>query len=101
LPCSTLLAEEGIERLFTPPASSQSSPVTVLPVGDVTDQAVSLAASIQDLRDVVSAFSHHVALQFSPEVEALIERATQAHGTPADIKAWARRLAEDVRDLAD
>lgn len=101
LSCSAALVEERIDRFFTPPASTQSSLVTVIPVGGATDQAANLSAGLQDLRDIVSAFSSHSPLQLSPEVEVLIERAAQAHGTPGDVEAWAHRLAEDVRDLGD
>lgn len=66
-----------------------------------TDRAANLWAGLQDLRDIVSAFSSHSPLQLPAEVEALIERAAQAYGTPGDVEAWARRLAEDVRDLSD
>lgn len=94
------LVEENIERTFTPPASTQSSPVTVTLIG-VTDQVASLAAGIEELRGIVNAFSSHSPLQLAPEVEALIERATQAHGTIVDVDAWAHRLAKDVSDLTD
>lgn len=96
---NAMLAE--VQTLFVPPVSTQSSSVTVLPVAGPSDQSASLPAGLQDLRDVVSAISNHSPLQLAPSLEAVIERAAQAHGTPADVEAWARRLAEDVRDLTD
>ena len=40
-------------------------------------------------------------LQLSADAERLIDHAAQAQGIPRDLAAWARRLAEDVRDLTD
>jgi hypothetical protein len=60
-----------------------------------------LSTAVAALRDVVSAIRNRSPLQLSPRVEALINQAVLAHGTPDDIQAWARRLAEDVRDLSD
>lgn len=40
-------------------------------------------------------------LRLSDDVEAMIERAAQSHGTPENVQAWAHRLAEDVRNLTD
>lgn len=40
-------------------------------------------------------------LCLSAEAAWLIQRAARAHGTPDDVVAWARQLAEDVRRLSD
>lgn len=94
-----MLAE--VEPVFTAPASTQSSSVTVLAVAGLSQQSANFAASLQNLRDIVSAISSHAPLQLAPELDAVIEQAAQAHGAPADAEEWARRLTQDVRDLTD
>lgn len=60
-----------------------------------------ISAGLEDLRNIVSAIRRRSPLQLSADVEALIDQAGQAQGTPGDLDAWARRLAEDVRNLTD
>jgi len=59
------------------------------------------ASGFGELQAIVSAISNRSALLLSDEVEAMIERAAQSHGTPENVHAWAQRLAEDVRNLTD
>jgi hypothetical protein len=59
------------------------------------------ASGFGELQAIVSAISDRSALLLSDEVEAIIERAAQSHGTPENVQAWAHRLAEDVRNLTD
>ncbi len=61
----------------------------------------SIAGSISSLRNIVDAIRSRSPFRLSDETELLIQQAAQAHGAPADIATWARRLAEDVRDLSD
>lgn len=61
----------------------------------------SLAESVTSLRNIVSAIARRSPFRLSDDIEAIVQQAAQAHGTPEDIDAWARRLAEDVRDLSD
>lgn len=57
--------------------------------------------TIASLRGIVAGIRNKSPLRLSNEIELIIRRAAEAHGTPGDVTAWARRLAEDVRDLAD
>jgi len=59
------------------------------------------ASGFGELRAIVSAISDRSVLRLSDDVEAMIERAAQSHGTPGNVQAWAHRLAEDVRNLTD
>jgi hypothetical protein len=61
----------------------------------------SIAETIASLRNIVAAIESRSPVRLSDETETLVQQAAQAHGTPQDIAAWARRLAEDVRDLSD
>ncbi len=47
----------------------------------------------QDYRDAIAKDDRHD--------EFLVRQALAARGRPADIPAWARRLAADVKDLTD
>lgn len=58
-------------------------------------------AGLADLQNIVSAIHNRSRLQLSEQVEALIERASRAHGIPENLEEWARRLADDVGDLVD
>lgn len=60
-----------------------------------------ISTGLEDLRNVVSAIRRRSPLQLSADVEELINQAAQTDGTPSDLDTWARRLAEDVRDLTD
>lgn len=57
--------------------------------------------ALDSLRGVVASIHRTSPLQLSAELELMLDQAAHAHGTPEDVTAWARRLAEDVRDLAD
>ncbi len=90
-----------IRPIYVTPASSQSSSVTVLPASTGSAQVDAFRAGLEELRDIVCAVSNHSQFRLAPSVEELIERATEMHGIPADVESWARRLAEDVGNLAD
>jgi len=60
-----------------------------------------LSASVDDLRNIVSAIRARARLQRSSAVEALIQQAVRGRGMPEDVQAWAQRLAQDVGKLAD
>jgi len=49
----------------------------------------------------VSAIRQARPLASTPQLDELLTRAAQAHGTPENIEEWARRLAEDVSELSD
>jgi len=91
-----------------------SSPFRLATIGNELDATIfqvwtlgsspahqSLAESVTSLRDIVAAIARRSPFRLSDETEAIVQQAAGAHGTPEDIDAWARRLAEDVRDLSD
>jgi hypothetical protein len=77
---------------------SWTTPWATVPLGTSVSH---ISAGLEDLRNIVSAIRRRSPLQLSADVEALIDQAAQADGIPGDLDAWARRLAEDVRDLTD
>src|SRR4051812_19747629 len=91
----------GAVPQFVPPPSTQSCSVTLLSVVGSSDETASLVAGFSDLRGMVDAICTRSPLLLSPETEAAIQRASEAYGRPEDIDAWARRLVDDIRDLAD
>jgi hypothetical protein len=58
-------------------------------------------AGLSELRGIVSAIRQARPLASTPQLDELLTRAAQAHGTPENIEEWARRLAEDVSELSD
>ena len=57
--------------------------------------------SLNALREIVTSIRERFEMRLSDDVEALLDDAVAAHGTPDDLEAWAHRLVEDVRDLND
>ena len=56
---------------------------------------------VKELRALVRAIRDGEALPSDGHFDALIEKAVQQQGPPADEEEWAKRLAEDVSDLCD
>ena len=57
--------------------------------------------SLDALREIVTSIRERFELRLSDDVEALLDTAVSAHGTPDDLEVWAQQLVEDVRDLTD
>ena len=54
-----------------------------------------------DIRSLIYNLQRGLELASDAELDALVVRAAQHRGSPANVDAWARRLAEDVGDLSD
>ena len=56
---------------------------------------------LEKLRGVVHSISEGQSLQRTTGHAELVRRAVASRGTPADVKEWAKRLADDTGDLND
>jgi len=89
-----------VDYQFTVTPKAGELKFTDSPRGDVPYIVTSTA--VAELRGVVCAIKQSRLLaSASPEFDALLDRAVAYRGTPADIEAWAKRLAGDIADLTD
>lgn len=91
-------ANLSTESLFTPEAASGVWVGT-----QVSDSAEAAAIrAIDSLADVVTSIQQSRLLAApSSRYEAALKRASEAHGMPSDVEAWAQKLVEDISGLSD
>jgi hypothetical protein len=91
--------------MFSFDKSADVQGVTCLATGTAIATTTATATVAYDplegVREVVSAITHGHPLETSQRFDALLRRAAEARGTPEDIEAWARELADDSGDLTD
>jgi hypothetical protein len=63
--------------------------------------AVALDDPLQGVREVVSAITEARPLPTQRNLNELFKQAAASRGTPADVEAWANKLAGDSGDLND
>jgi hypothetical protein len=108
--CGLFVANPAPQRATLEPLGPNATAPSVDPVmfqagiklfAERANSSTTFASGLVDMQNIVAVIRDRSPLRLSDRIEALIERAVQARGTPDNVEDWARRLANDVRDLTD